>query len=144
MKINYLAPFKHKHKSSISVRFKSYFRGCCQGVLPEVTSPEVTWPEAPLTGSDVTGRGHDRMWSRAQHVPAFCSYYSSSTKCTIAHDRHGYRMWRDPEGGSLGSVRACVTGSCAISALVGPFARKWCHQTRSRRASPGTRRPFPP
>jgi hypothetical protein len=40
-------------------------------------------------------QSHDRKWSHAhaQPVPALFSYYSS-TKCTIAHDRHGYRMWR--------------------------------------------------
>ena len=31
--------------------------------------------------------------------------------------------------GSLGKVRTCATGSCAIFALVGPFDRKWRHQT---------------
>jgi hypothetical protein len=38
-------------------------------------------------------------------------------------------MWRDPEGVSLGRVHVWATGSCAISALVGPFDRKWRHQT---------------
>ena len=56
------------------------------------------------TGSHVTGSGHDRKWrqshdrkwsrAHAQSVPALFSYYSSSTKCIIAHDRHDYRMWR--------------------------------------------------
>jgi hypothetical protein len=93
--------------------------------LPEVTSPELTWPEvtspeAILTGSHVPRSGPDRKWSRAhaQPDPAFFSYDSSSTKCIIAHDRHGYRMWRDPEWGFpwKGGVRAC-----AISVLVGHF-----------------------
>jgi hypothetical protein len=34
-------------------------------------------------------------------------------------------------------VSACTIGSCAISDLVGPFHRKWRHQTWLRRASPG-------
>ena len=47
-----------------------------------------------VTGSHVTGSGPDRQWWRAhaQPVPALFSYYSSSTKCTIAHDRDGYRI----------------------------------------------------
>ena len=36
------------------------------------------------------------------------------------------RRSRDPEGS--GRERACATGSSAISALVGPFHRKWHHQ----------------
>jgi hypothetical protein len=70
--------------------------------------------------------------------PALFSYNSSSSSSTqyiIAHDRHSYRMcvikrhvtpkwfpWR-------GGVRACATGSCAISTLLWPFHRKWRHQT---------------
>jgi hypothetical protein len=89
-----------------------------------------------VTGSDVIGSIPDRnrksrKWSRlhAQPVPALFSYYSS-TKCIIAHDRHGYRMWRHvtPKG-LLGRVCACATERCAISALVGPFDQKWHHQT---------------
>ena len=34
----------------------------------------------------------------------------------------------DHEGGSLVEVSACTTESCAISALLGPFHRKWGHQ----------------
>jgi hypothetical protein len=58
---------------------------------PEMTSPEVMWPV--VTWPEVTSR----KWSHAhvQPVPALFSYYSSSTKCIIAHDRHGYRKWRD-------------------------------------------------
>jgi hypothetical protein len=47
-----------------------------------------------MTGSN----GSDRKWCHktgSECFPAFFSYYGSSTKCTIAHDRHGYRMWRD-------------------------------------------------
>ena len=78
---------KSKKDSSISVRFKSHFRRIVQGnraivhAWPEVTSPEVTAPEICAA--------HARLF------PALFSYYSSSTKCTIAHDRHGYWMWRD-------------------------------------------------
>ena len=43
------------------------------------------------------------------------------------------RWSRDPEGGDPERVCACATGNCAISALVGPFHRKWCHQTSPRR-----------
>jgi len=43
------------------------------------------------------------------------------------------RKWPWPEvteSAPTGSVFcACATGSCAISALVGPFHRKWRHQT---------------
>jgi hypothetical protein len=76
-----------------------------------MTPPEVTSPEEALTGNDVTGRGSDRKWhhqnsrnrksrqsrkwSHAQPVPSLFSYYSSSTKCIIAHHRHCYRKWRD-------------------------------------------------
>jgi len=59
-------------------------------------------------------------------------YYSSSTKCTIAHDRHGYRKWpkvtwprrRFPWKGvhmrnrKLRNIRPS-----------GAFHRKWRHQT---------------
>ena len=40
-----------------------------------------------------------QKWSRAhaQPAPALFSYYSSSTKYTIARDRHGYWMWRNTE-----------------------------------------------
>ena len=46
----------------------------CRKILPEVTSPEVTWP-------DITSQ----KWSRghAQPFPVFFSYYSSSTKYTL-------------------------------------------------------------
>ena len=44
----------------------------------------------------------DRKWRHRKYVlpitrifPALFSYNSSSTKCTIAHDRHGYWMWCD-------------------------------------------------
>jgi hypothetical protein len=57
--------------------------------LPEATSPEVTRND--VTGNHVTGGDRVRMRNR---FPRFFSYYSSSTQCTIAHDRHGYRMWR--------------------------------------------------
>ena len=144
-----------------------------QGIVVYQHSQSRIWGGA--TGSDVIGSGpdrkwrhrkwrdrnwksHNRKWSRAhvQPVPAFFSYCSSSTKCTIAHDRHGYRMWRDPLGrvrcahvlpevaqyppywglftGSdvikrhvtpsgfpwKGMVRACATGSCAISDQTSP------------------------
>jgi hypothetical protein len=36
-----------------------------------------------------------------------------------------------------GKVSACTIGSCAISDIVGPFHRKWRHQSWPRRASPG-------
>jgi hypothetical protein len=72
------------------------------------------------TGSHVTGSGHDRKWrqshdrkwsrAHAQSVPALFSYYSSSTKCIIAHDRHDYRMWRHvtPKGIPL---EGCAQGT---------------------------------
>jgi hypothetical protein len=77
------------------------------------------------------------FWVRAHAhpVPAFFSYYSISTKCTIGHDRHGYRKWVIKRHVTHswfhwnGGVCACATGSCAISALVVPFHQKWRHQT---------------
>ena len=44
------------------------------------------WPEETLAGC----HGSDRMRNR-------CPRFSSSSKSIIAHDRHGYRMWRDPK-----------------------------------------------
>jgi hypothetical protein len=125
---------------SISVRFKSYFRGSYR----KRPWPCLTSPEAALTVTDVTGSGHDRKWRHGsdhvrmrnrfprffltivvQNVPLrmtdmatgsdvtwprrvfpwkgvrmcnrflrFFYYYSSSTKYTIAHDWHDFRMWR--------------------------------------------------
>ena len=45
--------------SSISVRFKPYFERS-EEELPEVTSPEVTWPEAARTGGG-------RVWLTSQN-----------------------------------------------------------------------------
>jgi hypothetical protein len=125
-----------KHPSSISERFKSYFMGS----KGEATGNDVT-------ESHVTGSGIDRKWRYRKRpwleevltgsdrvrirnrFPRF-STYSSSTKYTIAHDRHSYRMWHDPwRGVSRERVRACATGNCAISALVGPFHQTWRNQT---------------
>ena len=68
--------------SSISIRFKPYFRW--RSEVMEL--PEFTWP-LRMTGSDMTGNGHDRNrkswpWSRAhvQPFPAVFSYYGSK-KC---------------------------------------------------------------
>jgi hypothetical protein len=90
---------------SISVQLKSHLRSYRKWrhrkrPWLEMTSLEVTWPELEVTWPEVCS---------AQQAPAFFSYYSSSTKCTIAYDQHGYRMWRhqtspDPEGGYLGRV----------------------------------------
>ena len=56
---------------------------------------EVTWPEEvtlpEVMGNDVT----EVCSAHAGFPPRFFSYYSSSTKCTIVHDWHCYRMWRD-------------------------------------------------
>ena len=75
--------------SSISAHPKSHLRRC-EEVLPEVTSPEVS-----LTGNDVTGSNMTGIGSHVTGSDRAFSYYSSSTKCTIVHVRHGYRMWRD-------------------------------------------------
>ena len=68
------------------------------------------------------------------------SYYSSGTKCTVAHYRkqHNYRMWRhqalrDPEVVPLGEVCSSTGGSCAISALLRPYQRKRRHKTSPRK-----------
>jgi hypothetical protein len=73
------------------------------------------------TGSHVT-------W---EVIPAFFSYYGSSTKCNtvvkvswLPEVTEGHVT---PSG--LPWVCACATGCCAISVLVGPFDRKWRHQT---------------
>jgi hypothetical protein len=52
-------------------------------------------PEAAMTGNDVTWShvtGNDVITEvcsahARKYIPAFFFYYSSSTKCTIAHDR---------------------------------------------------------
>ena len=51
------------------------------------------------TGSDVTGCSPDPKMMWLEMIVCACAtdscpffYYSSSTKCTIVHDRHGYRM----------------------------------------------------
>ena len=89
-----------------------------------VELPEVTWPEVALTG---TG-------SYCVRMPGFSTvffYYSSSTKCNTVvqvpvlpevnegHVTHSGFPW----------VCACATGICAISAIVGPFDRKWRYET---------------
>ena len=60
-------------------------------------------------------------------------YYSSSTKCStvvqvpwlpeVIEGHEGHVTLKEWKG------CACATGSCAISALVGPFHWKWRHQT---------------
>ena len=52
----------------------------------EVNGSDVIGPE--VTGRDVT----EVCSTHARIFPAFFSYYSSSTKCTILHNRHGNRM----------------------------------------------------
>jgi hypothetical protein len=56
------------HVSSILVRFKPHFGRCSREVLPEVTSPEVTWPEAVLTMTDVSGNHVLRMHTPFQGI----------------------------------------------------------------------------
>ena len=104
----------------------------CGGSSPEVASPEMTSPEVMNRNWKWKGDHFPHFLPRISRVFYFFSYYSSSTKCTIAHDRHGYRMWRqsrDRKGGFLGRECACATGSWAISALLGSFHRKWRNQT---------------
>ena len=90
--------------SSICGQLKSHLRRI-QRIWPlrmlEVTSPEVC-------------SAHARKC-----IPALFSNYSSSTKCVIAHDRQSYRKWH-----RRGFHWVCATGSCAISAVVGPFDQK--------------------
>jgi hypothetical protein len=77
-----------KWSTCISVRTKSYF------------------------GWSVRGNYRKRPWPEVTSDSRVFSCYNSSTKCTIAHHRHGYRMWPKvtwPRSGSLGRVRACAT-----------------------------------
>ena len=68
-------------------RFKPYFG------VSEIGPLRMTWSDRKRPWSEVMS------WKYALRMPGFyprfSSFYSSSTKCTIAHDRHGYRMWRD-------------------------------------------------
>ena len=78
----------------------------------------------------------------AQPVPAHFSYNSSSTKCIIAHDRHGYRKWRDrslhdPEGVSLEGC-AHVQPKVPQYRPSGAFSPEMTSSNATRRASPGT------
>jgi hypothetical protein len=85
-----------------------------------VTSPEVTWLEAALTGSD-----WKRPWpepevtevcsTHPQPFPAFFSYCGSAKSTMVT---------RSVQGRPLGRV-------CTISSLVGPFDRKWRFETSS-------------
>ena len=84
--------------NSISARFKPYLRGIARGNRAiahdrkwrkwndrKWRHRKQSWPEG--IGSDLTEvcSAHARIFFRV-----FFSYYISSTKCTIAHDRHGY------------------------------------------------------
>ena len=86
----------------------------------DVILPEVTWPDVTLvTRPEVCS-------AYAQPVPAPFSYYSSSAKCTIAHDRHGYRKWRDrrshdPEVVPLEGCAHLQPEVAQYPPLVGPF-----------------------
>ena len=89
--------------------------------------PEVTWPDAALTVTRSHGRDRVRM---RNHFRRFFSYYSSSTvvhvtglpEVTKCHGTPSRFTW----------LCACATGSCAISALVGPFYQKWRYETSLR------------
>jgi hypothetical protein len=80
---------------------------------PEMTS--VTWPEEALTGTE-----SDRVRMCNRYNLSY--YYSSSTKCSTVLQA----PWLPK---CFPWVCACPSGSCAISALVGPFDRKWRYET---------------
>ena len=92
-----------------------------------------------MTGSHVsrvTGKSPDCKYVQCKPVfPAFYFYYSSST------EYHGY-LWPKVTWPPLVFpwVCACVTGSCAISSLVGSFDRKWRYETLPRSDLGVTRR----
>jgi hypothetical protein len=131
-----------------------HFRWWCEMVvLPEVIACAwacPTWSDL----SNVTG-SHGSMFCAFAAFSRLFSYYSSSTKCSTAVQVPGLPevtegqyppYWglfiasdvikRHVEGSSLGwvvpmrkqDVCACATKSCAISALLSPFHRKWRHQ----------------
>ena len=97
--------------------------------LPKVTSPEVKWfwlemtsPEAALTGNDVSHVR--RMRNRFPRFFLTIVVVQNWASPICLPDV----MSRDPEGVSIERVCACATASCSISALLGPFNRKWRHQ----------------
>jgi hypothetical protein len=91
------------------------------------------------TGSDVTGSDPDRDWRYRKSRD--CNRFPRFFLTIVVVQNVSLRMIDMATGsdrrGSIVRVRACATGSCAISALVGSFHRKWRHQTWPRRASPG-------
>ena len=91
--------------------------------LPEMTSPEVT-----LTGSD-------RVCMRNRNLGNTCPSGAFWPEVTSSNVTRSHRKSRDPEGGSLGCVHVQLP-SCAISALVGPFDRKWRHHPVSEAGVP--------
>ena len=66
-----------------------------------------------------------------QNVPLRTTGSSMATGCDVSHVTPRGFHWED-------GVRACAIGSCEISALVGPFHRKWRHQTTPEGGSPRT------
>ena len=125
---------------------------------PEVTSPKAAltwndvsrdrkmlWPEpevfacACATGTFCTttmATGSDRRSRDLQWVPLGVRMPTGKLRniCPSGAFWLEVTLWnvtrsdqKSPEGG--GRVCACATGSCTISALVGPFHRKWRHQT---------------
>jgi hypothetical protein len=84
--------------------------------------PEFTWP-LRMTGSDMTGNGHDWNrkswpWSRAhvQPFPAVFSYYGSKKCRTVVQ----VPVLPDEilKGVPMEGVWACATGSCPYCAIV--------------------------
>ena len=98
--------------------------------LPEATSPEVTGND--VTGNHVTGGDRVRMRNRfprffltivvAHNVPLRMTDMATGCDVIKLHVTSKEFRWK-------GGVLACATRSCAISAQVGPFNRKWRHQT---------------
>ena len=79
--------------SSISARFKPYFRWCCEVLVPEVTSPEATLTGNDVTESHVTGSDHMCMRNQfphffltivvVQNVPLRMTGSSLATGCDV-------------------------------------------------------------
>ena len=108
---------------------QSHISGGAKGAA---TESDVTGSQVILTGNDVTGSaltGNDvshvrRMRNRFPRFFLTIVVVQNWASPICLPDV----MSRDPEGVSIGRVCACATASCSISALLGPFNRKWRHQ----------------
>jgi hypothetical protein len=84
-------------------------------------------PEAALTGNDVSG-SHKTGSDRVRIHNRFLRFFLSLVVVQMYHCAWPEVAWLPYAPWKCG-VHASATGSCTISALVGPFHRKWRHQT---------------